>query len=222
MKKIVSLLTVLLMAVSSFAQATEGKIKYNLEFNSSDPQVQAQLAMLKGSTMTMYFSPEFNRTEMNMGMFVQSTTVVDIKSKETMMAMSGMMGKKATKISVDDKDADEEEEPELDVEKTNETKKIAGYKCVKYVITTEEGGVVNMWVTNELVGSKEGMRFVNDKIEGFPLEFEVAAEGMVMVFSATEVEKGLKKYNKKELFDLTIPEGYEVINAEDWKGMGMM
>lgn len=219
MKKIFSLLTVLLITACSFAQINEGKVKYNLEFNSPDPAMQAQFAMLKGSTMQMYFSPEFNRVEMNMGMFVQSATIVDIKGKQSVMTMDGMMGKKATKMSTENTET--EETPDVEVEKTTESKKVAGYKCTKYIITTEDGSVVNMWVTNELVSSKEGMQFVDDKIQGFPLEFEVAAEGMTMVFSAIEVEKGLKKYNKKDIFNMSIPEGYEVINAEDWKGMGM-
>lgn len=221
MKKIIFLLTGLLLTINAFAQVTEGKIKFNLEFNSSDPQMQAQFAMLKGSTMTMYFSPEFNRTEMNMGMFVQTTTVVDVKTKETMMLMGGMMGKKATKMTADPDAAKEDTAvPDIEIEKTKETKKIAGYKCTKYIITTEDGNVVNVWTTEELAASKEGMQFVNDKIEGFPLEFEVAAEGMTMVFSAVEVEKGLKNVNKKELFSMEIPSDYEVISPEDWKGMG--
>lgn len=220
MKKIFSLLTGLLLTVGSFAQITEGKIKFNLEFNSPDPAMQAQFAMLKGSTMLMYFSPEFNRTEMNMGMFVQTTTVADIKSQETLMLMGGMMGKKATKMNT--KEAEGNETAELDVEQTTETKKIAGYKCTKYIVTTEEGDVVNIWTTEELSASKEGLKFVDKKIQGFPLEFEVAAEGMTMVFSATEVEKGLKKYNKKELFSMEIPSDYEVISLDDWQGMGGM
>lgn len=219
MKKIFSLTTGLLIAISSFSQLNEGKIKYNLAFSSSDPQMQAQFAMLQGSTMTMYFSPEFNRTELNMGMFMKNTTVVDIKAKETLTLMSGMVGNKAVKIS----EADiKSEEADVEFEKTNDTKKIAGYKCTKYILTTEDGSVVNYWVTDELTASKEGVKYMNDKIQGFPLEFEMSAQGMIMSFSATEVEKGLKKHNKKELFDLKIPEGYEVITPDDLNNMGGM
>ncbi len=216
MKNIVSLFIGLAITVSSFAQLTEGKITYSLDFSSPDPQMQAQFTMLKGSTMAMYFSPEFTRTEMNMGMFVQTSTVVDIKGQEATMLMSGMPGKKATKMSTKPK---EEEKAEVEVEKTKETKKIAGYKCTKFIITTEEGALLNMWVTEELVASKEGNRFLSDKITGVPLEFEIAAEGMTMTFTATAVEKTLKAYNKKDIFSMEIPSDYELINPEDWKGM---
>lgn len=222
MKNIVSLVVGLFITISSFAQITEGKVNYSLDFNSSDPQVQAQFAMLKGSTMAMYFSPEFSRSEMNMGMFAQITTVVDIEGKESLILMSGMMGKKATKIpTTDTEEGEDKVEVEVEVEKTKETKKIAGYKCTKYIITTEDGNLLNMWATEDLVASKEGIKFMNDKVSGFPLQFEINTQGMTMIFSATAVEKDLKAYNKKDLFIKDIPADYELIDPADWKGMGI-
>lgn len=219
MKKILSVITGLLIAITSFSQVNEGRVKYNIDFSSSDPQMQAQFAMLKGSTLSMFFSQEFNRVEMNMGMFVNSKTIVDIANKETLVVMDGMMGKKAAKIK-NEEAAAEDTEFKGEVETTTETKKIAGYKCVKSTMTLEDGSVVNYWLTDELTASTEGNRFVSKEIKGFPLEFEVSAQGMVMTFSAIEVEKGLKKHNKKELFNTAIPEGYEVISADDLKNMG--
>jgi hypothetical protein len=225
MKKIISFLVVAVaFTTNTFAQISEGKVKYSIEFSSSDPAVQAQLSMLKGSTLTMIFSPEFNRTEGNMGMFMQSTSIVDLKSKETLMLMSGMMGKKAIKVTPEDLAAvkeDDSEEDNTEIEKTNDTKKIAGFKCTKYILTTEEGDVMNYWVTDELKGSKAGVQYLNDKIEGFPLEFEFSTNGMVMTFSATEVVKNLKGENKKTLFSMEIPEGFEIASPEDLRNMGM-
>lgn len=217
MKKIISIATVLLIAIGTFAQTNEGRVKYNIDFNSSDPQMQAQFAMLKGSTLNMFFTPEFNRVEMNMGMFMTNKTIVDIAKKETVVIMDGMMGKKAIKTTAET--TPEEPAFEGEVEVTTETKKIAGYKCVKTIITLEDGSVVNYWTTEELTASTEGNRFANKKVKGFPLEFEVAAQGMTMTFTAIEVEKGLKKYNKKDLFTTEIPAGYEIMTEEELQRM---
>lgn len=224
MKKIISFLIVAVaFTANTFAQISEGKVKYNIEFSSSDPAMQAQFAMLKGSTLTMIFSPEFNRTEGNMGMFMQSTSIVDLKTKESLTLLSGMIGKKAVKVTAEDVAAESKEEGDnsVEIEKTNDTKKIAGYKCTKYVLTTEEGAVMNYWMTDELKGSKAGVQYLNDKVEGFPLEFEFSTQGMVMTFSATEVVKNLKGLNKKELFSMEIPEGFETISPEELQNMGM-
>lgn len=182
--------------------------------------------MLKGSTMTLFFSPNNNRVEMNMGMIMQTKVISDYKAQKGIMLMDGMMGKKATEMDLSKKDESKEGDESgnddgLTIEKTSDTKKIAGFKCVKYIITTEEGAVMNYWVTDELIVDKEGIEYMSKKVDGFPLEFEVSAEGMTMVFTATEVEKNLKAHNKKELFDMKIPEGYEVMSEEDLKGMGM-
>lgn len=224
MKKIISFLVVaLVFTANGFTQISEGKVKYNIEFSSSDPAMQAQFAMLKGSTLTMIFSPEFNRTEGNMGMFMQSTSIVDIKTKESLMLLSGMIGKKAVKLTAEDVAAaeGEKEDDNVEIEKTNDTKKIAGYKCIKYILTTEDGAVMNYWVTDELKGSKAGVQYLNEKVDGFPLEFEFSTQGMVMTFTATEVVKSLKGENKKTLFSMDIPEGFEIISPDDLKNMGM-
>jgi hypothetical protein len=218
MKKMLSLIAGIIITATSFAQITEGKVTYSVDFKTSDPAVEAQLSMLKGSTSATYFSPDFTRTEMNMGMFVQNQTIIDVKNKQTLMMMSGMMGKKASLMPFKE---NKEEEFEVTVEKTSETKKIAGYKCTKFIVTTEEGAALNIWTTEELVASKDGMKMMNNKISGFPLQFEVDAQQMMLVFTATDVEKNLKKYNKKDLFNMEIPADYEKIAPEDWKGIGM-
>ncbi|HLU86657.1 MAG TPA: DUF4412 domain-containing protein [Taishania sp.] len=222
MKKLLSVIAGILFIANSFAQINEGKIKYNVSFSSSDPAMQAQLSMLNGTSMTMHFSADFNRVEMNMGMFMTTKTIIDNKTKAGITLMDGMMGKKAMKIdNVTVPDEDGEEEADIQIEKTNDTKKIAGYKCTKYILTSEDG-TANYWVTTELDINKEGVKYMNSKVEGFPLEFEMSQQGMVMTFTATEVLKSLKGINKKEIFSMEIPEGYELMSEDDLKKMGGM
>ncbi|MCO5260585.1 MAG: DUF4412 domain-containing protein [Crocinitomicaceae bacterium] len=222
MKKLFSLFIGLASLAYSYAQSTEGTIKYSIEFSSSDPQVQAQLSMLGGSTMTQYFTPNFSRIQTNMGMFMNNSTVIDLKSKESVMLMEGMMGKKAVKGNIDELGKSEEDgdEPKIEVEKTGKTKKIAGFKCSQYVLTTEEGATMNYWTTTELTAAKTGNKFMNDKVEGFPLAFELSTNGLLMKFTATEVLKEIKG-DKASLFSLSIPDGYEEVSIDDLKSMGM-
>ncbi|HNS41839.1 MAG TPA: DUF4412 domain-containing protein [Taishania sp.] len=220
MKKLLTLFLGLTVAVGSFAQTTEGVVKYTTEFKSSDPQIQSQLAMLNGSTMTTYFTPEFTRVESNMGMFMKTSTIIDLKSKQSLMLMDGMGSKKAIKTNLDELDKEDGEEAKVEVEKTSKTKKIAGYKCTQYILTTEDGTTMNYWTTTELSGSKAGNKFMNEKVEGYPLEFELANNGVVMKFTATEVAKGIKE-DKAKLFNMDIPEGFQEASMDDLKNMGM-
>ncbi len=219
MKKVFSLLVCLLCVMVSFGQVREGKVTFNMQFNSADPQMQSQMGMLQGSKMIMYFSPDFNRVELSMGGIMEVTTIADVKTKENLVLMGGMMGQKAIKMNADDL-KDMKDAPKPDIKKTGETKTIAGYKCVKYIATTDEA-VVNIWTTNELVAAKDGMQYVNEEIPGFPLEFEASVMGMTLVGTASEVKKGLDKSNKKELFSMAIPSGYEEMSADDLNGLGV-
>lgn len=221
MKKLFSLFIGLTIVASSYAQLTEGVVKYTTEFSSTDPQIQSQLAMLNGSSMTMYFTPDFSRVESTMGMFMKTTVVIDLKTKESLMLLDGMGSKKAVKTNMDDlKGNDEGEESKVEIEKTNKTKKIAGYKCTQYILTSEDGTVMNYWTTTELSASKAGAKYMNDKVEGFPLVFEMVGNGVIMKFTATEVLKSISG-NKAELFNTAIPEGFEEVAMEDLKSMGM-
>ncbi len=217
MKKVFSLLASLLCVMVALGQVKEGKVTFNMQFNSDDPQVQSQIGILQGSKMIMYFSPEFNRVELSMGGMMEVTTIADVKSKESLVLMGGMMGQKAIKMNADDLKNIDVKKPAI--KKTGETKTIAGYKCVKYIVTTDET-VVNIWTTNDLVAAKDGMQYVNEEIPGFPLEFEASVMGMSLVGTASEVQKGLGKSNKKELFSMAIPSGYEEMSADDLNEMG--
>ncbi|OJU76392.1 MAG: hypothetical protein BGO09_15810 [Bacteroidetes bacterium 47-18] len=217
MKKVFSLLASLLCVMVALGQVKEGKVTFNMQFNSDDPQVQSQIGILQGSKMIMYFSPEFNRVELSMGGMMEVTTIADVKSKESLVLMGGMMGQKAIKMNADDLKNIDVKKPAI--KKTGETKTIAGYKCVKYIVTTDET-VVNIWTTNDLIAAKDGMQYVNEEIPGFPLEFEASVMGMSLVGTASEVQKGLGKSNKKELFSMAIPSGYEEMSADDLNEMG--
>ena len=217
MKKVFSLLASLLCVMVALGQVKEGKVTFNMQFNSDDPQVQSQIGILQGSKMIMYFSPEFNRVELSMGGMMEVTTIADVKSRESLVLMGGMMGQKAIKMNADDLKNIDVKKPAI--KKTGETKTIAGYKCVKYIVTTDET-VVNIWTTNDLIAAKDGMQYVNEEIPGFPLEFEASVMGMSLVGTASEVQKGLGKSNKKELFSMAIPSGYEEMSADDLNEMG--
>lgn len=221
MKSILIALVAMTMSICSFAQITEGQVKYTIDMTSDDPNVQAQLAMFNGSKMDMMFNEKYSRVDFSMGMLMQMVTVTDIKDNSGLLLMSGMIGNKAVKMTSEDVEKSAEEVPEFEIEETKETKKILGYKCTKYVLTTEEGTDVSYWTTKEINASKANNRYMNESIQGFPLEFETETSGMKMKFTATEFKENLKGVDTKEVFNMNIPEGYEEMTMEELEQMGM-
>jgi len=221
MKSIFLAIVAVTITAFSFAQVTEGNVNYTIEMSSDNPEMQAQFAMLQGSKMNMFFSKDFSRVEFSLGMMMNMITVTDNVERNSTMLMSGMLGNKAVKMSADDIEKTNQEIPKVEVTNTGETKEILGYKCQKSIITTEEGVEVNYWSTDEIIASKTNNKYMNEKINGFPLQFETSQMGMKMTFTAIEFTPNLKGQKTKELFNLSIPEGYEEMSLEELGGMGM-
>lgn len=221
MKSIFLALVAITLTTFSFGQVTEGNVKYAIEMSSDDPNVQAQLGMLQGSKMNMFFSKDFTRVEFSLGMMMNMITVTDNVENNAIMLMTGMLGNKAVKMSSEDIENSGKEVPNVEITTTDETKKILGYNCKKSIITTEEGVEVSYWSTDEINASKTNNKYMNEKVSGFPLQFEAAQMGMKMTFTATEFVPNLKGQKTKELFNMAIPEGYEEMSMEELGGMGM-
>ncbi len=117
---------------------------------------------------------------------------------------------------------------EMEITATNEIKKIAGYKCTKYIVTGMEVKT-DHWVSREVKGYREysaaiekmekklnkspsmekfGMSGISSK-EGFPV---MTVTDMMGMKSTTTLKNIQKKSLSKSLF--IIPEGYKLIEVK--------
>lgn len=106
------------------------------------------------------------------------------------------------------------------VEYTKTYKKIAGYKCQEAKMTVEGSpNPVIVYITEKIkpgnLGDMDMMKFSG--LKGFPLAWEVEAEGMKFKIEAVNIS--LDKLSKK-IFNTKVPEGYTKMTEEDLKNMG--
>ena len=199
---------------SLFAQLDEGHIVYDLKMESSDPEVEAQLAMVGGSSMEIFFKDQNVRQEMNIGTFQKTITITNADDGKIISLIDGMMGKFATVIDLDDESLEETEELDVEIELVEgETKEVAGYTCKKAILIDEDGNESVFWYTDEIVTLKNGGTMINDQIPGMPLEFSIVNPQVTMVLTAKEVNKKVKK--AKKLFSTEVPEGYEIRDLDE-------
>lgn len=218
MKKIFVLAFAALFGSALIAQ--EGHLKYAIDIQGDDPQVEMMKSFFANATMDMYFTENFSRVDMNMGSMMNTKTITDLKKEESLTLMSGMMGKIATRTSLAEQaEIDEDEELEMDVELVDESKVIQGLNCKKAIVTTEDGQELELWYTNDIeVKDKRGLNMANRKgMPGFPVEFSMQQGPMLMSFSLSEYNKKVKG---KDVFDMTIPDGYVEKTAEELQQMG--
>lgn len=216
--KFILFITSLLFIASTTVAQTEATIEYKIEMSTDNPEVEAQLGMMQGSTMKMYMKDGNVRNETSMGGFMKTTNITNAESKETLMLIDGMMGKYAAKMKMDDLEEDAEEtDEELDIELVDETKKVAGYTCKKAILYDAAGNENIFWYTEEIEAPKNGGKYMKEGIPGMALEFTVVQPQITMTFSATEFSKKVK--NPKEKFDMSIPEGFTEKSIEDLQQM---
>lgn len=216
----VLVLVVCLLVYTGQAKAGDkdfiGVIVYNISY--SDTEMDPQMAAMMPKTMKMKINGLKSRTEISMGM--GSTIVVFNGEDKSGFTLMDIMGQKyAMEMSAEELEADLEEEADMDVEITGETKMIAGYTCKKALVKSKESEAENVemvvYFTDEL-GS--GMLNYNNPVfkdvEGVMMEYSMQEKDMSMTFSAISVTK--EKVSDDEF---EIPEGYNVMSMSQFESM---
>ncbi len=194
-----------------------GKVTYKISFAENSLPEEAQAMLPK--TMTMYIGENHVKTVLFTQLGKQSS-IVDLQNK-TKTGLMEVMGEKYAVVT-DEQEIQQEIDKVKDykLEVTSDTREIAGYTCHKIQIVspgTEEGQtdqvVGEAWVTNELNVNPE-LNFSNSmfhNVDGLLMQFQLdAGNGLMMEFTATEVEK--EKIKEKE-FD--IPDDYQKVTREE-------
>jgi len=216
-RKIQLLFLFISLTVAGFAQMKKGTITYDMTFSSDNPDMAMAIGMMQGSKMTLSFMPGKSRSEVTMGTMGTMTTISDEKSKKILMLMDMMGMKYAINSDIEKKEEGNADNPDYKVEITEETKEILGYKCKKAILTNpEDGSVITMWFTNDIVAYTDGHNYYNSDMPGFPMAITMNESEMSIDMTVTGVNK---KVNKK-VFDMTVPDGYEVKTQEELMMMG--
>ena len=211
--------------VSAQKEMTEGMITMELtELKADSPEMEAQMGMLKamkGSTNVIAFNAEKSYMKMDMmGGMMGMTTITDRKTNAGFLLVDiGMMGMK-NKVIISPEDVDKKKQTEAvnNMKVTydkSDTKEIAGYSCYKATITSGdgEGPEITAYVTEAIAVTTEVIQGISaDLLSGFPLEYGIGAQGMTMIYKATEV----KFTADPALFNVNT-DGYDEMTMEEFQ-----
>jgi hypothetical protein len=218
MKTKISILLFLAFLITGFTanaakkKAFTGKITFKISIDSENLPEQVKAMMPK--TMNMYIGENKTKTELftQMGMQSSIENLVD-KSKVSLIEVMGQ--KYAIRDSWEDLQKEMKGMPELDLERTGETKEIMGYTCEKIVARKVEDGeqYATAWVTSEMK-VPENINFSNEAfkdVDDMLLEFQMdTGNGMMLTFTAIEIDK---KKIKDEVFE--VPEGFRETTRDE-------
>jgi len=214
MKSLIKILLVAAAAVpvlpsNAQKKISEGKITFEISYPDSD--MPDEMAAMMPTEMDMYIKTDKSRIDMTMGMGMNQVMIFDNKAK-TMTMLMDMMGKKIKVVSTEadmKKKREKDKTPEYKIEKTDETKTIAGYLCKKAKVTSGDYSF-DMFYTDDIV--LKGAEWTSEYkgIDGFPMEYLQEQGEMKMLMKAKKV--AVEKIDDSKF---AIPDGYKEMTPEE-------
>jgi GLPGLI family protein len=172
-----TLLVVLLTGTSNLVLSqrkvvSELTLSYDTEISTGSNEPKMADAF-DGAKTTVYIKGHLSRSEMTSALF-SSTTIHDAKTG-TAVALREVSGQKLLiRMTADNWKEKNKKYEGISFTNTDETKIIAGYKCVKAEARLADGTVFAVYYTTDLVPENreyENMMFKN--LNGLPLEWEL-------------------------------------------------
>lgn len=214
------------LSAPTFAQKNKNKTIDEAHVQYTLTAEGGMAASLTGSTIDLFFTPNNAKVVGNvMSGMIKLDGSFDNKNKTGLLLMDMMGQQKYMEMDEEsiEKNAEEakptnQKPPQIEYTKTY--KKIAGYKCQEARVTVEgSSSPFIVYITEQLkpadLGKMDMMK--SSGLKGFPLGFEMEADGMKFKLEATNVS--LDKLSKK-IFNTNVPEGYTKMTEEDLKNMG--
>jgi GLPGLI family protein len=191
----------------------EGVITYEISFPGLQIDERAKALMPK--EMKLFLKEHQQRLEMSQTTNVKSVTISDSKNQSSVILMDMMDKKLAMRVSKEEVEKELAKTKMPQIVYSNESKIIAGYKCKKAELVTEDGKKSVIYYTEDLQMNNfsASWNYQMPQLKGFPLEFEMEQNGTKMKMTATRVSK--------ELIPITlfmIPEGYQEVTREQLQG----
>ncbi len=224
MKHIINILLAVLFFGSASAQMVmdKGYIKMEMTDISSTGQQAAELDMLKGAEMEIYFMDQKVLTSIGiMGGMMNMSTLVDKATNKTDILIDAMGSKMWAEETTSEVANDTEVAKALEgldiTYDDSQTKEILGYKVRKAIIKRADAPGMNMeaWVTKDIKINSDFLPGMQDlQLDGFPLEISIENSGTKMSI----VTKDIKNEVDASKFVLNT-EGAEKINMKDLSGM---
>lgn len=215
MKKII-LLFLISMSLNVLAQKElkEGVLTMKMTMSTDNEQAKAAFAMIGDILVTTYFKGLKSRTEQNHQMTGSQTSIVNTESNKTLLLMDNpMLGKKYMMQEIQKTD---EELKNITVTGNGETKKVLDYNCKGYDIVTKQNGQelkMKMFVTDKILAQEQYSSMLGGKLKGFPMYMVITSNqpGMGNMDITMEVTELKNEKVADSKFDMTIPEGYTVM-----------
>lgn len=193
---------------SSDKEVSEGYI----EFEAAAVDPNNPMADLAPSKMIVKFKDHKSVAEMSAGMGLLTISFVSDYNTKTFTQLVKLLNKKYASVANADEIQREISDSKIKIQKTNETKLIAGYRCKKAVISFEDNSQppFDVYYTDEIELEKPNWSNEFSEIDGVLMEYQLKRYNLELRFTAHKVVK-----SNIEDSDFETPGDYKVISQKE-------
>jgi GLPGLI family protein len=184
-----------------------------IEFKVACVDPDSPMSSLAPTKMQVKFKDGFTMAEMSAGMGLFSISFISNPEKKTFINMVKMISQKFAVVENNEAIAKETDaDPKPIIEKTSETKLIAGYTCKRAKVTFADNKTkpFDVWYTNELNIKDPNWTNPYKEIDGVLMEYQLKKYHLELRFNCTSVSKASID---ESIFQL--PSDYKIITPQE-------
>lgn len=215
-----TILLVILIALFNLTMQAQKKIAeltlvYDAAISTGDNQPKLADAF-DGATTTVYIKGTMSRSEMSSAL-ATFTSIHDSRTG-TAVVLQEISGQKLLiRMTADNWKEKNKRYEGITFTNTNETKTIAGYKCIKAVATMKDGSSFTVYYTKDIIPENAEYDIQFKNLDGLPLEYELTNGTLKIKYTVSKINMNPVPASK---FDIP-KSGYRELTYEESRKMGI-
>jgi len=216
-KKILLVSVTLLLATITEAQKKVSELMLVYETSITTGDSQPKLAdAFDGATTTIYVKGNMSRSEMSSAL--ASFTSIHDSRTGTAVILQEISGQKLLiRMTAENWKEKNRRYENISFVSTNETKTIAGYKCIKATASMKDGSVFTVYYTKEIIPENAGYSAEFSNLDGLPLEYELTQGSLKIKYTVSKINMNPVPASK---FDIP-KSGYRELTYEESRKLGI-
>jgi GLPGLI family protein len=217
MKTSILILTLSLFFVRAEAQKKVSELTLVYDASVTTGNAEPKMAdAFDGATTTIYLKGNMSRSEMVSALF-SSTTIHDSKTGNAVVLREVSGQKLLIRMTAENWQQKNQRYKGITFTNTDETKVIAGYKCIKAEAKMNDGASFIVYYTPDLVPENKEYDYHFKELNGLPLEYELTQRNLKIRYTVSRISMNPVPASK---FDIPTS-GYRELSYEDSKKMNV-
>jgi GLPGLI family protein len=215
--RLLFVVVILMTGSGMMAQKKVSELTLVYDASISTGNNQPKLAdAFDGATTTVYISGTMSRSEMSSAL-AAFATIHDARTG-TAVVLQEISGQKLLIRMTPDNWKDKNRKYEgITFANTDETKTIAGYKCIKAIATMKDGSTFSVYYTKDLVPENTDYNALFKNLEGLPMEYELTQKDLKIKYTVSKINMNPVPASK---FDIP-KSGYRELTYEESRKQGV-